>query len=211
VVIDNPREDVDRIRLAIAERAGGCAVEPALGGRLHVTLGERLDLRRATVACRVARDRGWRAYRAVEAFSFSDACRSRSLLDHFGDSRPGQPLGRCCDVCDPDTGFPALETLQVATRRSPAPAPLTPELSPADAELVDALKAWRLRAAAGKPAYTVAHNRTLEAIAALRPAGRDALAGIRGIGPAFLDRHASAVLALVAGHARPDEPSPTEG
>jgi len=202
LVIDNPRDDVDRIRLAIAERAGACAVEPAPAGRLQIKLGERLDLRRAAVACRVARDRGWRAYRAVEAFSFSDVCRRRSLLDHFGDSRPGQPLGRCCDVCDPDTGLPAPESLQATTRRSRAPAPgPTPELSAADEELLDALKAWRLRAAAGKPAYTVAHNRTLETIAASRPAGLDGLARIHGIGPAFLDRHGSEVLALVAGHA----------
>ena len=203
VVIDNPRDDVDRIRLAIAERAGACAVEPAGGGRLQIKLGERLDLRRAAIACRVARDRGWRAYRAVEAFSFSDVCRRRCLLDHFGDSRPGQPLGRCCDVCDPDIRLPAPETLQAATRRSRAPAPSpTPKLSVADAALLDALKAWRLRAAAGKPAYTVAHNRTLEAIAASRPAGLEALAGIHGIGPAFLKRHGSDVLALVARYAR---------
>ena len=40
-----------------------------------------------------------------------------------------------------------------------------PDLSPADAPLFEALKAWRLGAAAGKPAYTVANNRTLAAIA----------------------------------------------
>ena len=65
------------------------------------------------------------------------------------------------------------------------------------------LKAWRLRAAAGKPAYTVAHNRTLEAIAASRPEGPDALARIHGIGPAFVSRHAADVLDLVAAHERP--------
>jgi ATP-dependent DNA helicase RecQ len=207
LVMENPRDDRDRIRLAIAERAGACTVEPAPGGRLHLQLGERLDLRRATAACRVAKDRGWRAYRAVEAFSFSSACRRRSLLDHFGDHRPGNPLGRCCDVCDPDTGLPAPETLPVATRRSARATPSPPpELSAADAQLLDELRDWRLRAAAGKPAYTVAHNRTLETIAASRPAGLDALARIHGIGPAFLDRHGSDVLELVAGHRVSTEP-----
>jgi ATP-dependent DNA helicase RecQ len=211
LVIDNPRDDAARIRLAIAERAGACAVEPAPEGRLLVRVGEQLDPRRAAAACRVAKDRGWRAYRAVEAFSFSEVCRRRSLLDHFGDPRRSQPLGRCCDVCDPDTGLPAPETLQVARRRSPARAPSPPpELSAADARLLDALKQWRLRAAAGKPAYTVAHNRTLEAIAALRPADVDALGRIHGIGPAFLERHGSDVLALVAQHDRADLPAPAE-
>jgi ATP-dependent DNA helicase RecQ len=202
LVMDNPRQDTERIRLAIAERAGACAVEPAPGGRLHVRLMGRLDLRRAAAACRVAKDRGWRAYRAVETFSFSSSCRRRSLLDHFGDPRPGTPLGRCCDVCDPDTGLPAPETLRAAPRRSSSRAPSPPpELSPADAELLEALKAWRLRAAAGKPAYTVAHNRTLETIAASRPAGMEALARIHGIGPAFCERHGPEVLAIVAGGA----------
>src|SRR5215211_74904 len=91
LVIDNPRDDTDRVRLAIAERAGACAVEPAPGGRLHLRLAGRLDLRRAVAACRVAKDRGWRAYRAIETYSFSATCRRRSLLDHFGDRRPGQP------------------------------------------------------------------------------------------------------------------------
>ena len=204
LVIDNPRDDADRIRLAIAERAGACAVEPAPGGRLLVRVGDQLDPRRAAAACRVAKDRGWRAYRAVETFSFSGVCRRRNLLDHFGDSRAGQPLGRCCDVCDPDTGLPDPDTLRVAARRS-APVTSTPpaELSSADAELFEALKVWRLGAAAGKPAYTVAHNRTLEAIAASRPTELGALGRIHGIGPAFLDRHGNEVLALVAGHGRP--------
>ena len=53
-------------------------------------------------------------------------------------------------------------------------------------------------AAAGKPAYTVANNRTLEAIAASRPPDQAALAAIPGVGPTFMKRHASAVLGLVA-------------
>src|SRR3954453_24132843 len=211
LIMDNPRDDADRIRLAIGERAGACAVEPAPGGRLNLKLAQTLDLRRAAVACRVAKDRGWRAYRAVEAFSFSSIFSRRSLLDHFGDSRPGQPLGRCCDVCDPDTGLPAPETLRITGRRSSGSASAPPtELTAADVQLLDALKAWRLRAAAGKPAYTVAHNRTLEAIAASRPGGPDALGRIHGIGPAFLDRHGIEVLALVASHAGGDTPAAAE-
>jgi superfamily II DNA helicase RecQ len=72
------------------------------------------------------------------------------------------------------------------------------ELSPADAELLESLRTWRLGAAAGKPAYTVANNRTLEAIAASRPGDEAALATIHGVGPAFIERHAEAVLSLVA-------------
>ena len=150
----------------------------------------------------MAKDRGWRAYRAVEAFSFSTTCRRRSLLDHFGDSPPGAPEGRCCDVCDPDGWLPSPETIEIRpARRAPASAAPAPELSAADAACSRRSRpgAWRRRA--GKPAYTVAHNRTLEAIAASRPDGVDALAEIHGVGPAFVSRHAGEVLRIVADQA----------
>src|SRR6476660_3901244 len=71
LLIENPRQDEQRIRLAIAERAGACTIDPAPGGRLSVSLQGKLDAGRARAACRVAQDRGWRAYHAVEAFSSS--------------------------------------------------------------------------------------------------------------------------------------------
>jgi ATP-dependent DNA helicase RecQ len=201
VVIDAPREDHERISLGVAERAGVCALQPAPGGRLQVTLSESPDLSMVAAICKVARDRAWRAYRSVEAFvSRTDACRRRALLDHFGDTRRGNPTGRCCDVCDPETlGLPDPASLRPPARRSAkAPAPA----GPVDAPLLDALKAWRMRASDGKPAYTVAHNTTLEAIAALRPSTLDQLATIKGVGPAFVERHGDQVLALLSG-ARP--------
>ena len=85
-----------------------------------------------------------------------------------------------------------------AKRRSPRSASPPTDLSPEDESLLETLRAWRLKAARGKPAYTVANNRTLEAIAASRPAGLDDLAQIHGVGPAFLKRHGEDVLELVA-------------
>ncbi len=86
-----------------------------------------------------------------------------------------------------------------ATRRRGAKAPPPADLSPEDEALLEALRVWRREAADGKPAYTVANNRTLEGIAALRPADADSLAAIHGVGPAFLKRHGADVLELVAG------------
>ncbi|HEX5376915.1 MAG TPA: HRDC domain-containing protein, partial [Solirubrobacterales bacterium] len=84
-------------------------------------------------------------------------------------------------------------------RRAKAPAPPPVDLSEADAPLFDQLKAWRLKAAEGKPAYTVAHNTTLTAIAATRPTDEQALAAIRGVGPSFIAKHGADVLEIVAG------------
>jgi ATP-dependent DNA helicase RecQ len=201
VVIDTPRDDKARVCLGIAERAGMCELQPAPGGRLQVTLLDAPAGGRVAAICKVARDRSWQAYRAVERFvSPGKTCRRRALLDHFGDARPGAPTGRCCDVCDPETlGLPDPQSLSPAARARPrqtnqAAAPV----APMDAPLVSALKDWRRHASAGKPAYTVAHNSTLESIAALKPSTLDELASVKGVGPAFVKRHGERVLALLA-------------
>jgi ATP-dependent DNA helicase RecQ len=198
-VLETPRSDRERVSLGIAERAGLCALEPAPGGRLQVSFSSSSwGGREVASICRVALDRAWRAYRAVEAFSSaSGACRRRTLLDHFGDSRPGAPSGRCCDVCDPDTiGLPDPASLVPARAKRSRPAEAV-QLDPAELGLLESLREWRLRASNGKPAYTVAHNSTLESIAALRPQSLDELAGIKGVGPAFVERHGEQVLALL--------------
>ncbi|MGO9902148.1 MAG: RecQ family ATP-dependent DNA helicase [Solirubrobacteraceae bacterium] len=202
--IDPPRADRDRVCLGIGERAGLCSLEPAPGGRLQVTFAVSPRAGEVASICRVARDRAWRSYRAVESFSSAQGrCRRRVLLDHFGDSRQGAPLGRCCDVCDPGSiGLPDPGSLTpVPAKRSPArdAAPV----AAADAALLETLRQWRARASDGKPAYTVAHNSTLQAIAALRPRSLTELAGIRGVGPAFVERHGERVLGLVGGASDP--------
>jgi RecQ family ATP-dependent DNA helicase len=145
----------------------------------------------------IARERGWRDYRTIKSFIYDDRCRRRRVLDHFGDSRAGQPLGRCCDVCDPERWLPDPETIVVREpKRVKAAAPT--ELSEADAPLFEKLRVWRLEAAAGKPAYTVAHNKTLAAIAAARPRDEASLGQIHGVGPSFVAKYAGEVLQLVA-------------
>ncbi|HWD69198.1 MAG TPA: ATP-dependent DNA helicase RecQ [Solirubrobacteraceae bacterium] len=198
VVIEGPRSDRDRVCLGIAERAGLCRLEPAGGGQLAVTLTGSQTFGQVASICRDARDRAWGAYHAIEAFAAaSGTCRRRTLLDHFADSSPAAPQGRCCDVCDPDTiGLPDPATLTPgrASKRAARPA----AIDEASLPLFNALREWRSRASDGKPAYTVAHNSTLEAIATLRPGSAEQLAGIKGVGPAFVERHGADVLALVA-------------
>ena len=173
-------------------------LEPAPGGRLQVSFNGEPELQKVAAICKAARDRDWRAYRAVEAFaSPSEKCRRRTLLDHFGDSREGAPSGRCCDVCDPDTiGLPDPASLEPPAKRRTEKAVV--HVDAADAPLLDELKNWRLRVSDGKPAYTVAHNQTLESIAAIKPSTLDQLAEIKGVGPTFIERHGEQVLALVA-------------
>jgi RecQ family ATP-dependent DNA helicase len=148
----------------------------------------------------IARERGWQAYRVIKSFIYSDRCRRRRLLDHFGDSAAGAPLGRCCDVCAEESWLPDPETIPTRKRHAAKSGSSQPELSPAELPLFDALKAWRLEAAAGKPAYTVAHNKTLGAIAAARPSDAAGLAEISGVGKSFIAKYAPEVLTIVASH-----------
>jgi DNA helicase-2/ATP-dependent DNA helicase PcrA len=74
------------------------------------------------------------------------------------------------------------------------------QFADADPALVEALRKWRREVArdAGVPAYVVFGDETLRHIAAQRPASREGLARIPGLGPGRLDRYGAAVLALCA-------------
>jgi ATP-dependent DNA helicase RecQ len=95
---------------------------------------------------------------------------------------------------DPPTrsGRPRKRTREAAT-----------PLSPADAPLFEALRAWRAAEAKRQhvPPYVIFHDRTLAEIARLKPAAAGALAAISGVGESKLDRYGEPVLAVVTGFA----------
>jgi DNA helicase II / ATP-dependent DNA helicase PcrA len=67
----------------------------------------------------------------------------------------------------------------------------------ASVRLFDLLRLFRDRARAGKPAYTVFDDKTLAAIASALPGELDALARVKGVGPAKLEQYGDEVLDLV--------------
>jgi len=79
------------------------------------------------------------------------------------------------------------------------------EAPSANPALFDALKSWRSTRskADGMPAYVVAKDATLEAIAQLAPTTLQALLTVDGIGPAKLDRYGDEILAVVDEHSSP--------
>lgn len=88
--------------------------------------------------------------------------------------------------------------------RSPQPGSTSPpagrpgqQLAGADATLFAALKDLRRHLAAGKPAYTVLSDATLEQIVLCRPTSLDELAAVRGIGPAKLEAYGDRLIAVV--------------
>ena len=203
VAVIDPRsqDDRDRVALAVAERAGHVTLSPAPAGNLAASFTGRLDEHEARRLCREAANRRWNAYQALKRFADSrDVCRRRQLLDHFGDDTPTAPDGRCCDVCSP-IDWIDLDAVTVPVRRSSTnrtAATAQPSGPPVDAAELAALKRWRLEEADGKPAYTVASNAVLEELLRRRPASPEELIAIRGVGPAFVEKHSTGLLDLLA-------------
>jgi ATP-dependent DNA helicase RecQ len=75
------------------------------------------------------------------------------------------------------------------------------DLADADPEVLTRLKAWRTATARdkGMPPYVIFHDSTLLALAAQRPTSREALAKVKGVGPAKLEAYAEALLAVIGG------------
>ncbi len=80
----------------------------------------------------------------------------------------------------------------------PAPkAPSMPVGEPVDEGQFEQLRRWRWERAEGKPAFTVAANAVLEEVLRSRPGSIEALLEIRGIGPAFCEKHGESLLAAL--------------
>ncbi|MEO8510780.1 MAG: ATP-dependent DNA helicase UvrD2 [Chloroflexota bacterium] len=98
---------------------------------------------------------------------------------------------------------PFLRELQPGVRSSGGVARAASPISVAavDGDLLATLKAWRLERARqdGVPAYVVADNKTLDALAVARPRTEVELRAVPGIGPSRVERYGTEILALLAG------------
>jgi ATP-dependent DNA helicase RecQ len=212
-------DERDRVLLSIAERAHAVELTPGGSSGLLARPTGQGSPRLAHAAIQAAKNRGWESYRSIERYmSGASLCRRRQILDHFGDSTPGVPSGRCCDVCDPDptlarallakpvassrgrssrSGAGAQE--RISARRGGSLASRTsehePPAEPVDEREFERLRAWRYARAEDKPAYTVAANAALEGILRRRPSTMDELRAVHGIGPTFCERHGDSLLA----------------
>ncbi len=214
----------ERVLLSIAERAGAVELQPGGPEGLLVRLTGEGSPRKAYAAIKAAKDRGWEAYRSIERFiSSAETCRRRQILDHFGDDDACAAEVRCCDVCEPDAALveASLATVGRGSRRVRATEGVNGarsrdngasvhraansydaaeeiELDPVDESAFEKLKAWRIGRSEGKPAYTVAANAALEGALRVKPATLEQLIEVKGIGPAFCERHGESLLQVLA-------------
>ncbi len=85
-------------------------------------------------------------------------------------------------------------------KRQSAAADIAADLSVRDRELFEALRAWRRETASdhGVPPYVIFSDRSLIAIARARPANRQELLGIPGVGAKKADRYLESVVSIVS-------------
>jgi DNA helicase-2/ATP-dependent DNA helicase PcrA len=97
-------------------------------------------------------------------------------------------------------GAVAAERARLAKARAAACRDRAMVGASADPRVLAELVAWRktLARASGVPAQVIFHDATLAAVAEARPADRDALLAVPGLGPIKIERYGDELLALVA-------------
>ncbi|HEV3485948.1 MAG TPA: ATP-dependent DNA helicase RecQ, partial [Vicinamibacterales bacterium] len=152
----------------------------------------------------------------MQQYAYTRACRRAFVLRYFGDPAA---RGSCsgCDNClgthqasrreraaAPRRGGGKAEPPKVGTPAAPtsrrgAVADHEVTLSPDDNALLARLKSLRTQIAREErvPPYIIFPDRTLAEIAARRPKNENAMATIRGVGPAKLERYGTRFLEIV--------------
>src|SRR5690349_3607449 len=147
---------------------------------------------------------------AMQQYAYATGCRRGFVLRYFGDPAAGKDCGGCdnClgthDATRREKTAPAARPGEKrrktdASRRKTKPEPTELVASPADARLLEQLRALRTRIAREEqvPAYVVFPDRTLLEIAVRRPKSPYALGEIRGVGPMKIDKYGEQFLQLV--------------
>ena len=162
------------------------------------------------------RERAFQRLRQMMNYCELSSCRRGVLLRYFGDTPPEGGCG-ACDNCLRDAEPPEFWEEDAPGRRIVGPnlerqrGASTPE--PADeAEdeeraLFERLREARreLARAEEQPAYIVASDQTLRALARERPRTRDELLKVHGFGRRKVERYGAELLAAIAAAAPPEE------
>ncbi|MCC6217371.1 MAG: ATP-dependent DNA helicase RecQ [Polyangiaceae bacterium] len=143
-------------------------------------------------------ERQRRQVRAMYEFAERRSCRHAALVGHFEERI--EPCGDACDVClavDVLAGAPTPGRTRAAAPVGSAPRASDP--------LFERLRARRreLAEARGLPAYVVATDATLRAMAERRPRSLDELRSVPGVGPARLVAYGEAFLEALGGASDP--------
>ncbi len=159
----------------------------ALGGRCCSVCDPDPELERA-VAAGASAANGARPARGSRARAQNGSA-PRAARSHAPGSRT--PGSHAPASHEPGSRTPAS--------RAPARNGAVDPPEPVDEGRFEKLREWRLARAEGKPAFTVAANTVLEEILRTHPRSAEELLEIRGIGPAFCEKHGESLLETLGG------------
>ncbi len=139
----------------------------------------------------------------IFGYAYRLGCRRRAILQYFGDD--SVPAQCNCDVCRGQVRMqkplPQVNSVSSERRSGSRKSPNvgSRELDHSGLDRFERLKKLRLKLAQAQdvPAFCVAHDSVLQAIAHAAPADLLALSEIKGIGPAKLDKYGAAFLAAI--------------
>jgi ATP-dependent DNA helicase RecQ len=136
---------------------------------------------------------------AIQKYAYATTCRRAFVLRYFGDPAL-KDHGRCAG-CDNCLGTKRVLDKDAPRRKAKASADAPSVVGSADAPLYEKLRALRGEIArqSGLPAYCVFADKTLAELAVRRPQSIDAMANVRGIGPAKLEKYGPQFLTLISG------------
>ena len=146
---------------------------------------------------------------AMQQYAYATGCRRGFVLRYFGDPAAGKDCGGCDNCLGTHDATRRQKTATApkagekrrarGERRASKPEPSELVASPADARLLERLRALRTSIAREEqvPAYIVFADRTLLEIAVRRPKSPYALGEIRGVGPMKIDKYGERFLELV--------------
>lgn len=145
-----------------------------------------------------ARSMGGRVRRPSRFLITLDAAGARTAASVASKPRSARRTAAHCRLCG--------KALTTGAERSLGRCRACP--SDVDLELLEALRQWRTAVVEEQsadrdkklPAYVIATDATLQALAEQRPSSADALAAIPGIGPRKLDDYGADLLAIIGGH-----------
>ncbi len=160
---------------------------------------------------------------AMQRYAYHVGCRRQFVLRYFGDAAAGTVATQCagCDNClgvKHEISTPTSAALP-RSRRASLPKPERAAraatareeareiaLSADDEDVFSALRTLRSELARAEqvPAYVVFPDRTLAEFALRRPRTLAAMSGIRGVGPAKLEKYGERFLAAIRNGAATD-------
>lgn len=178
---DEPGVELSTIHRVKGQEWPGVIVFGVSDGLIPHRLASEIDEERRLLHVAITRAR-------EEVVLLADAADPSPMLDELDGSRPHKALR-------PARGTPAAPEPAGRRRRAAA----SPAVEDAPAEVVDALKAWRLEVSRADkvPAYVVLSDADLAGIAARHPATLAELADCRGVGPTKLERYGDEILAVL--------------